>query len=66
MNKLVESWFSLAAAVGGILILGLRLSFIIVDINLMYYLFFRCYVTVLSASQELSSENSIEDPLIVR
>jgi hypothetical protein len=66
MNKLVQSLFSLAAAAGGILSLGLRLSFIIGDINLLYYLFFRCDVAVLSASQKRSIKNSIEDPLIVR
>ncbi|XP_032777886.2 pickpocket protein 28 [Daphnia magna] len=50
------------AAVGGILSLGLGLSFIGI-IELAYYLFFRCYVPLLSASREQSSEDSSEDPL---
>jgi hypothetical protein len=56
-----EFWFPIAA-VGGILSLGLGLSCVGV-IELLYYLFFRCYVPVLSASQERSNENSMEDPL---
>ncbi|XP_046452024.1 sodium channel protein Nach-like [Daphnia pulex] len=50
------------SAVGGILSLGLGMSFI-GAVELLYYLFFRCYVPVLSSSQERSSENSTEDPL---
>lgn len=50
------------AAVGGILSLGLGMSFI-GAVELLYYLFFRCYVPVLSSSQERSSENLTEDPL---
>lgn len=55
-------WFIFTAAVGGILSLGLGLSFIGI-IELAYYLFFRCYVPLLSASREQSSEDSSEDPL---